>query len=193
MTSPSSARTAELLDRVRAGDAAAADQLFPLVYDELRALAQRILGGERPGHTLQATALLHEAYLRLAGLDAASIADRVHFLRIAARSMRQVLVDHARRRDAEKRGGGGRARVTLAGVVAEGSADGVDVLDLDDALRRLAALDERKARVVELRFFAGLSTGEAAAALGIAPKTAEADWYFARAWLRRALAEPAAE
>lgn len=186
MTSRPDSRAATLLARSRAGDAAAAGELFPLLYDELRGLARRILAQERPGHTLQPTALLHEAYLRLVGMDASDVADRVHFVRLAARSMRQVLVDHARRRGAEKRGAR-RARVTLAGLVADGAGGGVDVLDLDDALAKLAALDERKARVVELRFFAGLSTEEAASLLGIAPKTAEADWYVARAWLRRAL------
>ena len=186
MPSHEPSRTDDPLERVRAG---AADELFPACYDELRKIARRVLEREPRGHTLQPTALLHEAYLRLAGLDAEAVADRAHFVRVAARSMRQVLVDHARRRGAAKRGGG-RARVTLAGLAAEGSGEGVDLLDLDAALARLAELDARKARVVELRFFGGLSTQAAAHSLGIAPKTAEADWYFARAWLRRALAEP---
>lgn len=156
-------------------------------YDALRGLAAAYLHRERADHTLQPTALVHEAYLKLASPDR-QWRSRAHFQATAANAMRQILVDHARARAAQKRGGDW-VRVTLSGAAAATEALDVDVLALDEALRHLATLDERKARVVELRFFGGLTTAEAAEEVGVSPKTAEADWYFARAWLRDRLGE----
>jgi len=187
MPLPDPARTTEILMRVRRGEADAADELLPHVYAELRDLARTLMRQERRGHTLDATALLHEAYLRLAAGALPDLQDRRHFIALVARSMRQVLVDHARARTTAKRGGG-RLRVTLHDSSLQTTGPGLDVLALDDALTALAELDPRKCRVVELRFFGGLTFAESADVLGIAPKTVEADWYAARAWLRRALA-----
>jgi RNA polymerase sigma factor (TIGR02999 family) len=163
------------------------DELLPLVYDELRQLAGAILRQERPGHSLQPTALVNEAYLRLIDATKVEWQGRAQFLALAGRSMRQILVDHARAKGASKRGGD-RLRVTL--VEESGGARGpqeLDVLDVDEALEELAALDARKARVVELRFFAGLEMKEIADVLRVGTTTVEDDWYFARAWLRRRL------
>ncbi len=176
------------------GEQGALDELLPLVYGELRRLAARYLRTQRPGHTLQTTALVHEAYLRLVGPVGAG-ADwqgRAHFFGVAARAMRSILVDHARARQAAKRGGGVRA-LTLgaadaAGARADRAAESeVDVVALDDALARLADMDARQARVVELRYFAGLSIEETALALGISHATVEREWRTARLWLRREL------
>ncbi|HEY2026657.1 MAG TPA: ECF-type sigma factor [Gemmatimonadaceae bacterium] len=170
-----------------AGDAGASEALVPLVYAELRRQARRALRRERDGHTLQATALVHEAWLRLDGQHGAHWESRTQFLAVAAHMMRRVLVDHARARRARKRGGGG-THVTLgAAASATAGSDNVDVLALDDALARLAMLDPRKARLVELRYFAGLSIPEAAAALGVSPATVGREWVVARMWLRREL------
>jgi RNA polymerase sigma factor (TIGR02999 family) len=163
------------------------DELLPLVYDELRQLAAAILWQERPGHSLQPTALVNEAYLRL--IDATNVQwqGRAQFLALAGRSMRQILVDHARARGAAKRGGD-RMRVTLVEETGGGRGpEDLDLLDVDEALGELAALDARKAKVIELRFFAGLEMREIAEILRIGMTTAEDDWYFARAWLRRRL------
>jgi len=178
--------TAEILRRAGRGDRAAVEELLPLVYDELRGIARAAVGREAPGHTLQATALVNEAWIRLFGPAGLEWEDRAHFLAIAARSMRQVLVDHARRKKAGKRGGGAE-RVALDEALAQYERDGTDLLALSEALDRLVAVDERRGRVVELRFFCGLTIDETARALDVAPKTAEADWYLARAWLRREL------
>lgn len=188
MPLPDLARTTEILLRVRSGEADAADELLPHVYGELRTLARSLIRKERRCHTLDATALLHEAYLRLSAGSLPDLHDRRHFVALVARSMRQVLVDHARSRDAQKRGGG-RLRVTLHDSALSATGDAIDVLALDEALSRLAALDARKCRVVELRFFGGLTFAESADVLDISPKTVEADWYAARAWLRRELAD----
>lgn len=156
------------------------------VYDALRGLAAAYLHRERADHTLEPTALVHEAYIKLAGKD--DWKSQTHFQAVAANAMRQILVDHARAKKTQKRGGD-RLRVTLsAEAAAEGGPD-IDILALDEALTRLASIDERKARVVELRFFGGLTCAEAAEEVGVSPKTAEADWYFARAWLRERLRE----
>ncbi|GLC25144.1 ECF-type sigma factor [Roseisolibacter agri] len=181
----------ELLRAWGAGDARASEALVPLVYAELRRQAQRALRREGDGHTLQATALVHEAWLRLGGQHDAHWESRTQFLAVAAQMMRRVLVDHARTRRAQKRGGGA-TQLSLgdagrAAAVQE-AADAVDVLALDDALARLAVLDPRKARLVELRYFAGLSIPEAAAALGVSPATVGREWAVARMWLRRELA-----
>ena len=176
----------ELLRAWGAGDAGASDALVPLVYAELRRQATRALRREREGHTLQATALVHEAWLRLDGQRDARWESRSQFLAVAAQVMRRVLVDHARTRQAQKRGGGA-TQVTLGDAEQVAAAGGVDVLALDDALARLTELDPRKARLVELRYFAGLSIPDAAAALGISPATVGREWAVARMWLRREL------
>ncbi|MFN8587925.1 MAG: ECF-type sigma factor [Candidatus Eisenbacteria bacterium] len=177
---------ARLLQRSREGDRAALDAMFAAVYDELRDLAAAHMRHERPDHTFQPTALAHEAFLRLLGQRALPAEDRGHFLALAAQAMRRILTDHARRRRAAKRGAD-PLRVTLAAADSEPVAEDFDVVALDDALERLAALDERRARVVDLRFFGGLTIDETAAVLGISPATVKTDWAFARAWLLREL------
>lgn len=176
----------DLLAASRSGDPSAFDQLLPLLYDELHAIAGRHMRGERADHTLQPTALVHEAFLRLTGVDLA-YDDRTHFIRAASQAMRRVLVDHARARLAAKRGGG--LRVTLDEALAPQDDRIVDLLVLDDALNRLAEAEPRWARVVELRFFGGLEVSEVANALGVSTATAKRDWQFARAWLARVLRE----
>jgi RNA polymerase sigma factor (TIGR02999 family) len=175
-----------VLAGIHAGGRDALDQLVPVVYEELRRLAQRQMRGERPDHTLGTTALVHEAYLKLSGLDRIRWQNRAQFLSIAAQAMRRVLINHASARHTQKRGGG-REKISLDDVVllAEGRAD--DLLALDAALTRLSELDERQARVVECRFFAGLSIEETADALEVAPATVKRDWAVARAWLNREL------
>ncbi|MDQ2929349.1 MAG: sigma-70 family RNA polymerase sigma factor [Gemmatimonadota bacterium] len=180
-----SAMVSELLDATRRGDAAAYDRLLPLLYAELRAIAGRHMRGERPDHTLQPTALVHEAFLRLVGASPVSFEDRTHFLRAASQAMRRVLVDHARARTAAKRSGD--MRVTLDEAIAGRDDRIIDLLVLDDAMTRLAAAEPRWARVVELRIFGGLEVAEVAAALGISPATAKRDWQFAKGWLAREL------
>lgn len=176
-----------LLGAWRRGDAGARDRLVALVYPQLRAIAQRQLSGERAQHTLQATALVNEAWLRLSGIDRIEWADRAHFVRFAARLMREVLVDHARRVQAVKRDGG--ERVALTGLdVPDGDADaGVDTVAIDAALTRLEAIDADKARVVELRYFGGLTLEETAAAMDVSLATVKRHWQAARIWLYDAL------
>jgi RNA polymerase sigma factor (TIGR02999 family) len=168
------------------GDTGARERLLPLLYEDLRRAARRQLGREGRPHTLCATALVHEAYLRLVDQRAARFRSRAQFLAVASETMRRILVDHARRRLAAKRGGG-EVAVTLEPSVAGGAARDVEVLALDGALLELAGLDPRSARVVELRFFGGLSIEEAAAALDVSRATVERDWTAARAWLYRRL------
>lgn len=165
-----------------------ADRIFPLVYTELRAIADRVLRQHRSGQTLQPTALVHEAYLKLTDRNTVGQDDRAAFMRVAASAMRQVLVDHARARNAAKRGGGWQ-RVTLDGVGSGPRVQPVDVLAINEALDRLAELDERRARVVELRFFGGLNIQETAEALAISPRSVELDWQIARGWLSQTLSE----
>lgn len=179
-------KTAALLTRSLHGDRAASSQLFEIVQDDLKALARKLFVSERTDHTLQPTALVNEAYLRLRDCSALSWQDRAHFYAIAARAMRHVLIDHARARLASKRGGG-QARVSLHESMDGGADWDADVLALDEALNRLAELDERKARVVELRFLGGLSVEEVAHLLEVSKSTVEADWRYARAWLSREL------
>lgn len=198
--SPASASDAErsgevtrLLHEAGAGSADAVERLYPLVYDELRAVAGRCFRSERAGHTLQPTAVVHEAWMRLVGSDQPAYANRCHFLAIAATTMRRVLVDHARARDSRKRGGD-QTRVTLVPGADEaaGAPDpDVDaaVLSLHAALEELALLDERHARIVELRYFGGLTTEEIAEHLGVSERTVRGDWAMARAWLKRRLRE----
>lgn len=179
------------------GDRAALDELLPVVYAELRRQARRALRREAAGHTLQPTALVHEAYLRLVDQRRAEWADRVHFFAVAAHAMRRVLVDHARRHRAMRRGGANRRSVSLDALEATDVADlAVDdradvLLALDDALDRLAAHDPRQARVVECRFFGGLTEAETAEALGVTARTVTRDWVKARGWLYQAMHDDA--
>jgi len=180
-----------VLEAVGRGEPRAADRLLPLVYGELRRLAAARLAHEAPGQTLQPTALVHEAYLRLVGPDPDRPWDgRGHFYAVAAEAMRRILIDRARDRKRLKRGGDARRlRLDLDGLVAD-DASPDDLIDLDEALGRLAEIDARGAELVRLRLYAGLSLDDAAAALGVVRRTAERDWAFARAWLFRQLAPP---
>jgi RNA polymerase sigma factor (TIGR02999 family) len=184
MTTASRVGVTQLLQAWGQGEKAALEKLIPLVYKDLRRRAHYCMGRERPGHTLQTTALIHEAYLRLAGSKPVSWENRAHFFGIAARVMRQVLVDHARSRRYLKRGGGAQ-RVSLDEGLFVHPGLRRDLVTLDEALTALAQCDERKARVVELRFFGGLSVDEAAEVLKVSPETVKRDWRLARAWLFR--------
>jgi RNA polymerase sigma factor (TIGR02999 family) len=177
-----------LLRRWREGDEGAADQLMPLVYAQLRAIARRQLAGDRAGHTLMPTDLVHEAFLKLTDGKLPESSDRAHFFAIAARAMRQVLVDHERHRRADKRDGG--ERITLSSIDPPDPNQNVDLLALDQALHALEKVDERKARVIELRAFGGLDFDEIAIVLSISRATLARDFRTARAWLYRALELP---
>jgi RNA polymerase sigma factor (TIGR02999 family) len=179
----STGEVTQLLEAARRGEAGALDRVVPLVYDELRSIAARQLRRERAGHTLHATALVHEAYLKLSGSGTIEAADRGHFMAIAARAMRQVLVDHARRKNAEKRGGGWQ-QTTLSDGDRPLNFQPDELLALDQAMEEL---DERQRQVVECRFFAGMEEEETAAALGVSARTVRRDWVKARAWLYRSL------
>jgi RNA polymerase sigma factor (TIGR02999 family) len=175
-----------LLARASEGDRQATDALLPLVYEELRQLADRFLAAEQRSATLQPTALVHEAYLRLVGSDPAGWENRAHFFGAAARAIRRILVDRARARRAARRGGVRPLRLdTHAPLAVPGPS--LDMLALDEALAKLASVDAQKARMVELRFFGGLGVDETAAALGVSPSSVDRDWVFARAWLHRAM------
>lgn len=186
MTASSQTAT-ELFRRVRAGDEGAMEKLFPLVYDELRALAARYMRREYERQTLQATALVHEAYMRLIPDRNLRWNDKAHFLALVARSMRQILVERARARHAEKRGGAKAYAVTLHDELLGKAEQTVDVLALEEALGRLVQMDARQAQLVELRFFGGLTVEEAAEVLNVSRATAKRDWTFAQTWLRRQL------
>lgn len=176
------------LQRLQAGEGRALDELLPLVYGRLRALAASYYDGARRDATLQPTALVHEAYLRLVRQDDASYQNRAHFFAVAATAMRQILVDRVRRSSAQKRGGD-RERVTLTGLAGQGGADSViDMLALGDALEALAAVDERQARIADLRLFGGLTVTEIAQALSVSTSTVEKEWRRVRAFLMAALA-----
>jgi RNA polymerase sigma factor (TIGR02999 family) len=176
-----------ILSAIEQGDPNAAEQLLPLVYDELRRLAAQKLAQEKPGQTLQATALVHEAYLRLVGADNEQRWDsRGHFFAAAAEAMRRILINHARDKGRQKRGGG-RQRVDLDHLAVADKASDDEVLALDEALQRLELHNKPCAELIKLRFFAGLTMEDAAAALGVAPRTAHRYWVFARAWLYDAL------
>ncbi len=177
-----------LLQRWGAGDAQAAGELLPLLYDELRRLAAAYMRRQPMGHTLQPTALVNEAYLKLAGQQGLSFANRAGFFALAAKVMRQFLVDHARAHNAAKRGGDA-VRVTLDERIASLPSRDVDFADLDAALAELGRLDERQAQIIELRFFAGLGIEETAAALSLSPATVKREWATARAWLYRKLSD----
>lgn len=180
--------TTELLLKLGAGDEAAADRLTPLVYDELHAVAERFMARERSNHTLQPTALVHEAYLRLIDQSRADWKNRAQFFAVAANIMRRLLVDHARRHKAIKHGGDAQKLMLTDSVRAPSEGD-IDVLALDEALEELNRLNERHRKVVELRFFGGLTVDETAHALDVSPQTVRTDWYTARAWLRVRLSE----
>lgn len=160
------------------------DRLIPLVERKLHQIARRCMAGERPGHSLQATALVNEAYVRLVDVRRVNWQDRTHFLAVAARLMRRILVDHARARRYQKRGGGA-AKVTFDEALVVADEPGQDLVALDDALIELAKFDERKSRVIEMRFFGGLSIEETASALHVSPDTVMRDWRLAKAWLLR--------
>jgi len=182
----------QLLQAMAGGDPDAMDKLIPMVYSEMRAIAHGRMQGERDSHTLHTTALVHEAYLKLVDLDRIQYRDRAHFFAVAARAMRYILVNYARRRDAQKRGGG-RYRVTLEDAHLMTRQQALDVLALEDALEHLQSFSERPFRVVECRFFAGLTIAETAVALDISPATVKRDWNLARAWLNRELRVSMAE
>jgi len=186
--SETSRSVTELLDAWGRGDRAALDALVPAVYAMLHQQAERALRGQPDGHTLQPTALVHEAFLRLAG-DQGRFESRAHFLGVAAGAMRRVLVDHARGRNAQKRGSGATL-VTVDDLddLPQPSVDDVDLVVLDDALSRLTALDARQGQIVELRFFGGLSVEETAAVVGVSERTVKREWQLSRAWLRREIA-----
>jgi len=175
-----------ILNAIKRGDAKATDELLPLVYEELRVLAAQRLSHETPGQTLQATALVHEAYLRLVGQDCQSWDSRGHFFAAAAEAMRRILVENARRKKAQRRGGDcKKVDLDASDATAEGDQFGDDLLVLDEAIEKLSRQDSMKASVVKLRYFAGLTIEQTANSLGISPATAKRHWAYARAWLIR--------
>jgi len=179
-------RVTELLHNWRNGDRQALDELMPLVYEELRRIAHRYMRRERPGQSMQTTALVNEAYLRLVGSAPVEWQDRAHFFAVAATVMRHLLVDRARAREYGKRGGGAR-QVSLDEAAVVSPAQDLDLLALDEVLDKLAEVDERKSRLVELRYFGGLSAEEAAEVLGVSEITVKREWLKAKAWLYREL------
>jgi RNA polymerase sigma factor (TIGR02999 family) len=181
-----SLQVTELLMAWGKGDRSAFDRLVPLVHEELRRLARRQMGRERRGHTLQTTALVNEAYLRLIDVSRVRWQDRAHFLAMSASLMRRILVEHARSRQSLKRGGD-LQKVSLEEAVGVSRERGVDLIALDDALQTLAAVNARKSQVVEMRFFGGLTVDETAEALGVSPRTVMNDWTLAKVWLLREL------
>ena len=191
-TSSDPAAITQLLLAWCAGDAAALEQLIPLVYAELRRIARSFMRKERAGHTLQTSALVNEAYLRLIDAQRVSWQNRAHFFSIAASLMRRILVDFAREHHARKRGGSAQ-RVTLDDALLVGQAHSEDVLAIDEALQALAEVDDRKCKVVELRFFGGLTEAEIAEALQLSPETVRRDWRLAKSWLLRFLSSTSAE
>ena len=181
----------QILEEWRAGNDSASERLFPLVYDQLRRQARKHLNRERADHTLQPTALVHEAYLKLVDQTAPTIENRAHFFAFASRVMRQILVDHAREHKAEKRGGAAQ-RLSLADIDLLPHQGAADMLELDQAMRKLEAIDQRKCRVVDMRFFGGLKESEIADVLGVTEKTVRRDWQFAKLWLYREMSGAAA-
>jgi len=173
---------------VQRGDDAAVNQLIPVVYEELRRLAKRHMAGQRRGHTLQTADLVNEAYLKLVNVQETGWKDRLHFFAVASRAMRSVLVDYARRRGYAKRGGN-PVRVSLSEADQRSEEKSAEVIAVDEALSGLAALDPRKSRIVELRYFGGLSVEETAGLLGLSARTIKREWRWARAWLHRELGE----
>jgi RNA polymerase sigma-70 factor, ECF subfamily len=184
---PDAATVTRLLGSLGDNDASAREALLRLLYNDLRAQASSYFRAQRANHTLQPTALVHEAFMRIAGNANITFEGRSHFLAVAAMAMRNVLADHARRRRAEKRGGGDWERITLTGLGSDDGERMIDALDLDEALAALQREDERQAKIVELRFYGGLSVDEVAHILGVSPRTVDLDWRMARAWLRNRL------
>ena len=184
---PSTHEVTQVLRELSDGQESAPQRLMPLVYDELRKLAAGYLKGERADHTLQATALVHEAYLRLVDWKNVSWQNRAHFFALAAHAMRGILVDHARARKAEKRGGG-MTKLALEEAVSFPRRSEVDLLALDESLRELAEFDPAQSRIVELRFFGGLTIDETAEVMGISPATIKREWKMAKAWLHQRIA-----
>lgn len=176
-----------LLERMRAGDEEATPELFERLYSELRRLAASLFRSQRQNHTLQPTALVHEAYFKLAKSPANELQDRAHFFNVAARAMRQILMNHARDRAAQKRGGPDAHRMTLSGLDLSDGRKDLDILAVNDALERLAQKNERHARIAEMRFFGDLKNEEIAAALGVTKRTVQLDWRMAKAWLAEQL------
>jgi RNA polymerase sigma-70 factor, ECF subfamily len=177
-----------LLEKINDGDSSAPEELLPVVYNELRKLAAGYLKNERPDHTLQATALVHEAYIRLVDWEKVSWQNRAHFFSVAAQVMRNILVDHARQKKTEMHGGN-LQKLALDEAISFSQNREVDLVDLDDALKDLAKLDERQSKIVELRFFAGLTIEETAHTIGVSTMTVSREWNFAKAWLYRRLNE----
>lgn len=192
MTTPLQSQVTQILLDGSAGDKAALDRLMPLVYQEMRRLARFYMRRERAGHTLQTSALVNEAYLRLVDYKRMRWQDRAHFLAVAAQAMRRILIEHARRRQSARRGGAEARRVSLDEAAGLAEAPAADLLALDEALRGLAELDPRKSRVVELRYFGGLDIEETAAVLGLSAATVKREWRSARLWLRREISRGAA-
>lgn len=190
MHAEQSANVTQILADLEKGQPDAAERLFPAVRDELRALAGHFFGARQPGHTIQPTILVDDVFMKLVGKTDTSWEGRAHFFAVAAKAMRDLLVDHARARSAQKRGGDWQ-RITLSGISADGVDRHVDVIDLEDALARLGEVDPRQERIVELRFFAGLTVPEVANVLGVSERTVLYDWRMARAWLRDALGSEA--
>lgn len=190
MTDSDPSELTRLLRGFAQGDEAAHEALLPLVYERLHGVAARVFSGEHAGHTLQPTVLVHDAWMKLVEEDRATWQNRAQFLAVGATVMRRILVDHARARQSLKRGGGAE-RITVHEGMAEELSGGTDLLDLDRALTKLARLDERQHRIVELRFFSGLKVSEVADCLGVSVRTVEAEWTMAKAWLRRELEESA--
>jgi len=189
VSEPLDQNVTQLLIQWSKGDSAALDELVPLVYDELRRHAQLYLSREKPGHTLSSTALVHEAYLRLVKQKGVTWQNRAHFFGVAARMMRRILVDHARRHGYAKRGGGAMT-LSLDETMAPAPEREINLVALDDALDALAKLDERQSRMVELRFFGGLSIEETSEVLGLSAPTVKREWASARAWLYREISGP---
>jgi RNA polymerase sigma factor (TIGR02999 family) len=187
-SAPAEGDFAAKVRRARAGDAAALDEVMPLVYEELRRIAGRQMGRERRDHTLQPTALVHEAYLRLFDAATLEVRDRAHFLALAARVMRRLLINHAEARNAEKRRGDAPHITLSAAEDVAGAEEPADVVQLDAALQGLAQFDARAAEIVEMRYFGGMTIEEIADAMDLSPATVKRDWTAARAWLRRELA-----
>ena len=185
MTDRSTGNLTQMLESAAAGDREAFDAVLALVYDDLKAIALHHARREREDHTLQATALVHEAYLKLAGSGALTFRDRVHFFATASQIIRRILVDHARKRGATKRGGD-RHRLTIEEALVP-AGDGVDLVDLDDAMSKLATIDPLQARIVEMRFFGGLTIDEASDVLDVSSRTVNREWNHAKAWLRHQL------
>ncbi|MFY9611077.1 MAG: sigma-70 family RNA polymerase sigma factor [Blastocatellia bacterium] len=185
---PSPDQVSELLAAWSNGDQAALDKLMPLIYDELRQIAKRYMSHQAPGHTLQTTALIHEAFLKLVHQPEKHWQSRAHFFGVAAQAMRHILVDYARSQQRAKRGGG-LQEVSLDETAVVFDERAAELIALDDALRRLADVDPRKSRVVEMRYFGGLSVGETSEALGVSPDTVMRDWRLAKTWLRRELSK----